>query len=390
MKIAAIIVAAGKGTRAGGEVPKQYRELGGEIILRRTMRAFLEHSEVDAVQTVISGTDEASYRAAAEGLSALEPVEGGATRQASVKAGLEALDPHQPDYVLVHDAARPFVSQNVISRVIEALQESPAVLPAQPVTDTIKSVDGGLVQGTLDRSVLRAAQTPQGFRFKEIREAHNRAASAGTQGFTDDCSIAEWAGLSVTIVDGEPGNIKITTNNDLEEAERAMANYGPALTDIRTGNGYDVHAFEPGDEIILCGVTVKHDKKLKGHSDADVGMHALTDAILGALAEGDIGKHFPPSDPQWKDAASDIFLKHAVSLVRERGGIVSHCDVTLVCEQPKIGPHAEAMRKRLGEIMGLSFARISVKATTSEKLGFTGRGEGIAALATATVRLPEG
>ncbi|MGI9483081.1 MAG: bifunctional 2-C-methyl-D-erythritol 4-phosphate cytidylyltransferase/2-C-methyl-D-erythritol 2,4-cyclodiphosphate synthase, partial [Hyphomicrobiales bacterium] len=325
-----------------------------------------------------------------KGLDVLDPVSGGATRQASVMAGIDALKTFKPDCVLIHDAARPFASEKLISRVIDGLNDSAGVLPVQPVTDTIKKVGGAYVESTLDRSILRAAQTPQGFRFADILKAHEQAAAETSTEFTDDSSIAEWAGIDVAIVDGEAQNTKLTTDDDIQAAERAMTKNLSTLTDIRTGNGYDVHAFEPGDAVILCGVPVKHDKQLKGHSDADVGMHALTDAILGSLAEGDIGKHFPPSDPNWKGAASHIFLEHAVKLVRDRGGDLGHCDLTLVCEHPKIGPHVDAMRTRLSEIMQLAPDRISVKATTSERLGFTGRGEGIAALATATIRLPEG
>ncbi|MGI9373439.1 MAG: bifunctional 2-C-methyl-D-erythritol 4-phosphate cytidylyltransferase/2-C-methyl-D-erythritol 2,4-cyclodiphosphate synthase [Hyphomicrobiales bacterium] len=387
MKIAAIIVAAGKGIRAGGDIPKQYRKIGGEMVLTHTLRAFLDH--VDLVQVVIGEDHEPFFAQAVDGMDVSDPVQGGATRQDSVKAGLDALVSHAPDIVLIHDAARPFVNANIISDVISALKQNDGALPAMPVTDTIKTIEGRFITSTPVRDSLRAAQTPQGFHFKTIFEAHERALTSGRNDFTDDSSIAEWAGMRVALTQGDARNIKITTEQDLIEANRQMSKDTSALTDIRTGNGYDVHAFEQGDAVILCGVSVPHGKKLKGHSDADVGMHALTDAIYGALCDGDIGKHFPPSDPQWKGAASDIFLKHAVDQIRARGGVLSHCDVTLVCEEPKIGPHVDAMRDSLAKIMDVAPNRISVKATTSERLGFTGRQEGIASLATATLKLPE-
>lgn len=390
MKIAALIVAAGKGIRAGGTLPKQYQLINGKPVLTRTVKAFSEHAQIDMIQTVIGIGHEAAFADAVRGMELLPPVLGGETRQASVFAGLKALQEHGPDIVLIHDAARPLVPGKIITRVITALDKSPCALPVLPVADTIKVVTGDEVTSTLDRSIMWAAQTPQGFRFEEILAAHRQAAVSGLSSFTDDASIAEWAGLVVKTVAGAPENRKLTLQSDIKEAERAMAaQQVRGLTDIRTGNGYDVHAFEPGDSVTLCGVEIPHEKKLKGHSDADVAMHTLTDAILGALSEGDIGKHFPPSDAQWKGAPSEIFLKQAMQLVENRGGMVSHCDITLVCEEPKIGPFVEAMRENLDAIMGIGVSRISVKATTSEKLGFTGRGEGIAALATATVRLPE-
>lgn len=390
MKIAALIVAAGKGIRAGGTLPKQYQLINGKPVLTRTVKAFSEHAQIDMIQTVIGIGHEAAFADAVRGMELLPPVLGGETRQASVFAGLKALQEHGPDIVLIHDAARPLVPGKIITRVITALDKSPCALPVLPVADTIKVVTGDEVTSTLDRSIMWAAQTPQGFRFEEILAAHRQAAVSGLSSFTDDASIAEWAGLVVKTVAGAPENRKLTLQSDIKEAERAMAaQQVRGLTDIRTGNGYDVHAFEPGDSVTLCGIEIPHEKKLKGHSDADVAMHTLTDAILGALSEGDIGKHFPPSDAQWKGAPSEIFLKQAMQLVENRGGMVSHCDITLVCEEPKIGPFVEAMRENLDAIMGIGVSRISVKATTSEKLGFTGRGEGIAALATATVRLPE-
>ena len=390
MTTAAIIVAGGSGLRAGGERPKQYQRVGERAVMAHTLAAFAAHPQVDMVQPVIGAGHEALFAETCGDVDCLAPVTGGATRQASVAAGLKALGGQAPDRVLIHDAARPFVSHRIISDTLTALDTADGALPVLPVVDTIKRADGALVVDTLDRATLRSAQTPQGFRYEQICKAHDAAAAEASREFTDDASIGEWAGLSITMVDGAPENRKLTTQNDIEEA-RAWMTSSPSspLTDIRVGQGYDVHAFEAGDAVILCGVEIAHNKKLKGHSDADVGMHALTDAILGALAEGDIGKHFPPSDPQWKGAASHIFLKAAADLVTARGGKISHGDVTLICEEPKIRPHVDAMREALAEIIGIEVGRISVKATTSEELGFTGRREGIAALASATVRLPE-
>jgi 2-C-methyl-D-erythritol 4-phosphate cytidylyltransferase/2-C-methyl-D-erythritol 2,4-cyclodiphosphate synthase len=388
MKTAALIVAAGQGVRAGGNVPKQYQIIVGKPVLTHVIEAFLDHDGIDLIQVVIGNNHTALYNNAAGDFTILPPVAGGITRQASVKAGLDVLRAHDVDQVLIHDAARPFVGGQIISAVMARLVDANGAIPVQPVTDTIKYVDDDRVSSTPERARLRAAQTPQAFRFSDILKAHEKASASGIDSFTDDSSIAEWAGLDVVIVEGAPENKKLTISADFKKAESSMNHPSPALNDVRTGNGYDVHAFEPGDEVVLCGVAIPYAKKLKGHSDADVAMHSLADAILGALCEGDIGKHFPPSDPQWKGAASDIFLKKAVELVLARGGILSHCDITLVCEEPKIGPHVDAMRASLGKIMDVETSRISVKATTSERLGFTGRGEGIAALATATIRLP--
>ena len=388
MKVAAVIVAGGSGLRAGGDIPKQYQHLGVRAVIALTIDAFACHPEVDLIQPVIGQGHEELFAQAAGDAAALAPVSGGTTRQASVKAGLDALKAYKPDAVLIHDAARPFVPARIISETIEALNTSDGALPVLPVVDTIKRVQNGLIAETVDRNTLRAAQTPQGFKFGKIYDAHQNAQKTETE-FTDDAAIAEWAGLAISLVDGAPENKKLTTEQDIAEANGTDMQSGEnTLTDIRMGQGYDVHAFDTGDAVILCGVEIPFEKKLKGHSDADVGMHALTDAIYGALADGDIGQHFPPSDPQWKGAASHIFLEHAVQRVRERGGIVNHCDVTLVCEQPKIGPHVDAMRKALAKIMDIDWQRVSVKATTSERLGFTGRQEGIASLATATIKLP--
>jgi 2-C-methyl-D-erythritol 4-phosphate cytidylyltransferase/2-C-methyl-D-erythritol 2,4-cyclodiphosphate synthase len=380
--VAAIVVAAGRGVRAGGSQPKQYRDIQGVPVIRAALAAFADHSGVHLVQPVINLDDLAHYRTAIGGLAVLEPVAGKATRQGSVAAGLEAVRPYHPDKVLVHDAARPFVSTALIDR---ALAANGAAVPALPLVDTVKLVADGRVLETLDRTRLRSVQTPQVFDFEELLSAHKRAAVAGRHDFTDDASLAEWAGIGVGVFDGDPANVKFTTAEDFMRAEAAQ---GAALTDVRIGSGYDVHAFATGDHVMLGGVRVPHDRGLTGHSDADVALHALVDAVLGALAEGDIGTHFPPSDERWRGASSDKFLAFAVERVRARGGQLAHLDVTLVCEAPRIGPHRDAMRQRIAEIAAVSIDRVAVKATTSEKLGFTGRREGIAAYATATVRLP--
>lgn len=378
----ALIVAAGSGQRFGAEQPKQYLDLAGKPVLRRTVEAFLSHPKVSAVRVVINPALRDLYDAAVAGLDLPEPVAGGASRQDSVRNGLEALADSAPDRVLIHDAARPLIDAATIDAVIAALDHHPAALAAVPVADTLKRGDGKVVAGTVDRSGLWRAQTPQGFRFPEILAAHRSA--AGLE-LTDDAAVAERAGLPVALVPAREENFKVTTPDDLTRAARALDS---ALSDIRTGTGFDVHRFAEGDHVTLCGVRVPHSHALDGHSDADVGLHALTDAILGALCAGDIGSHFPPSDPQWQGADSALFLKHAAELVTARGGRIAHVDVTIICERPKVGPHREAMTARIAEILGMPADRVSVKATTTERLGFTGRGEGIAAQAVATVRLP--
>lgn len=372
MSTAAIIVAAGRGTRAGGDTPKQWQDLNGKPVLAHTVAAF---AGLDRVVVVLHADDMVRGLETFGGSVTL--VAGGASRAGSVRNALEALDGAGIDKVLIHDGARPLVSADLIARVSDALDHADAAAPALPVTDALWRGENGLVAGTQSREGLYRAQTPQGFRFDAILAAH-RAHPADA---ADDVEIARAAGLDVHIVTGSETNLKITFAEDFA---RARAKMGQNM-DIRLGNGYDVHAFEEGDHVILCGVRIPHIKKLKGHSDADVGMHALTDAIYGALAEGDIGRHFPPSDPQWKGAASEIFLKHAIDLARARGFRLANADVTLICERPKIGPHAGAMMAELARIMGVEEARISVKATTSEQLGFTGREEGIASIATATL-----
>jgi 2-C-methyl-D-erythritol 4-phosphate cytidylyltransferase/2-C-methyl-D-erythritol 2,4-cyclodiphosphate synthase len=389
VSIAAIVVAAGRGVRAGGSsLPKQYRAIAGEPVIRASLALFAGHPEIDVVQPVIHGDDLDLFRAATAGLAIQTPVIGGATRQASVLAGLDALAANGPDIVLVHDAARPFASPALVSRAIAALTAAPAAVPGLNVADTIKRVDAsGRVVETVERAALRAVQTPQAFRRGLLHEAHARAAAAGRDDFSDDAALMEWAGAEVTVFAGEPGNVKLTTPEDFAKAE---AECMTQLGDIRIGTGYDVHAFGDGDHVMLGGVPIKHDRGLSGHSDADVALHAVVDAILGALADGDIGKHFPPSDPQWRGASSDLFLRDAVARVRARRGVIAHLDVTFICEAPRIGPHRDAMRARIAEIAGIDPSRVAVKATTSERMGFTGRGEGIVAMATATVRLPWG
>lgn len=385
-RTAAIIVAAGRGLRAGAGGPKQYRSIGGKTVLARAMEPFCTHPDVFAVQPVRNPDDADIFDQAVSHLTYQAPVSGGATRQASVRAGLEALASQAPDIVLIHDAARAFVTDKVISRAIDSALITGAAIPVVPVTDTIKVVDGsGAITATPDRAGLRIAQTPQAFRFDTILEAHRRAAREGRDDFTDDAAIAEWAGLTVTTFEGDVANMKLTTPEDFAREE---ARLGAMLGDIRTGTGYDVHALTDGDHLMLCGVRVPFNRGFLAHSDGDVGLHAIVDAILGALADGDIGSHFPPSDPKWKGAASDQFLKHAVSLVHQRGGRIAHLEVTMICEAPKIGPLREAMRAKIAEITGLPQSRVAVKATTSERLGFTGRQEGIAATAAATIRLP--
>ena len=386
VQVAAVVVAAGQGVRAGGDLPKQFRRIAGETLLRRALSSFTEAPKVKLVQPVIRSEDADIVRAEMEGLSVLPPVVGGATRQASVRAGLEALISHKPDIVLVHDAARPFASQDLIERAIVAAEKTGAAIPGVPVTDTIKRVDGsGAVETTLDRGSLRLVQTPQAFAFPALIAAHRRAAEQGRQDFTDDAALAEWAGMKVSVFPGEAGNTKFTTPEDFVRAEAIQS---AALGDVRTGSGLDVHAFGPGDHVTLGGIRIPHSRALTGHSDADVALHALTDAILGALADGDIGAHFPPSDPQWLGASSDRFLVFAVDRVRARRGRIAHLDLTIVCESPRIGEHRDRMRANIAKLAGIDIDRVAVKATTSEKLGFTGRGEGIVAYATATVRLP--
>jgi 2-C-methyl-D-erythritol 4-phosphate cytidylyltransferase / 2-C-methyl-D-erythritol 2,4-cyclodiphosphate synthase len=385
-RTAAILVAAGRGLRAGTGGPKQYRSIGGQTVIFRSMQPFCTHPQVSVVQPVLHPDDAATFNAACAGLRHQPPANGGATRQASVHAGLEALSSERPDIVLIHDAARPFVSEGLISRAIDAASRTGAAIPAIAVADTIKLIDAdGNVADTPERARLRIAQTPQAFRYDVILEAHRRAAREGRSDFTDDAALAEWAGLTVATFEGDALNMKLTTPEDFVREEARLASL---LGDIRTGTGYDVHAFGDGDHVMICGVRVPHTRGFLAHSDGDVGLHALVDAILGALADGDIGSHFPPSDAKWKGASSDQFLKYAADRVAGRGGRIANLEVTLICERPKIGPLRDQMRARIAEISGVDISRVAVKATTSERLGFTGREEGIAATASATIRLP--
>ena len=387
-RVAAIVVAAGQGVRAGGDLPKQFRRIGGDTLLQRALSAFTGVPAVSLVQPVIRLDDLAFVRTLTEGMNILPPVSGGATRQASVRAGLEALEPQKPDIVLIHDAARPFASSELIARAIEAVEKTGAAIPGLPVTDTVKHIDRtGTIETTLDRNSIRLVQTPQAFAFPTLLKAHRHAATQGRDDFTDDAALAEWVGMKVSVFEGEPGNIKLTTPDDFARAEAIQST---SLGDVRTGSGFDVHAFGPGDHVTLGGIRIPCDKALTGHSDADVALHALTDAILGALADGDIGAHFPPTDPQWRGASSDRFLVFAVDRVRARGGLIAHLDLTIVCEFPRISVHRDTMRANIARLARIDTERVAVKATTSEKLGFTGRGEGIVAYGTATVRLPWG
>lgn len=382
----ALVVAAGRGQRIGGETPKQYLPLGGRPMLRRSLEAFLAHDAIDAVATVIRPQDRALFDAASAGLDVLAPVAGGASRRESVLRGLESLEARAPERVLIHDAARPFVTAAIIDRVIAALDEAPGAIAAVPVADTLKRGAKGRIVETVERARLWRAQTPQGFRFAEILAAHRAARQADSRSeLTDDAAVAQQAGLRVLLVAGDEDNFKVTTEEDFRRAERLAAG---AAGEVRVGTGFDSHRFGPGDHVWLCGVRIPHSRGLSGHSDADVGLHALTDALLGAIGAGDIGTHFPPSDPEWRGASSDRFLRFAGELVAARGGRVLNLDLTLILEAPKIGPRREAMGARIAEILGLAPDRVSVKATTTDGMGFTGRGEGVAAQAVATVRLP--
>jgi 2-C-methyl-D-erythritol 4-phosphate cytidylyltransferase/2-C-methyl-D-erythritol 2,4-cyclodiphosphate synthase len=380
---AALIVAAGRGERLGGALPKQYLELGGAPMLRHSVAAFAQSPAIGAVRVVIHPDDRALYDDAVAGLDVLPPVNGGATRQDSARLGLESLVEVNPAKVLIHDGARPFVDQDLIARTLAALEGAPGALPAIAVSDTLKRAEDGKVSATVERAGLWRAQTPQGFRFADILAAHRAAAGAA---LTDDAAVAEQAGLAVTLVEGSAENVKITTAEDLANAERRLRPSGAG--EVRVGTGFDVHRFAEGDHVMLCGVKIPFGQGLAGFSDADVGLHALTDAILGALAAGDIGTHFPPGDERWAGAPSERFLRHAADMVTAAGGEVAHVDITLICEAPKIAPHRGAMVARIAEILGQPEGRVSVKGKTTERLGFTGRGEGIAAQAVATLRLP--
>ncbi|NJB75435.1 2-C-methyl-D-erythritol 4-phosphate cytidylyltransferase/2-C-methyl-D-erythritol 2,4-cyclodiphosphate synthase [Thalassospira tepidiphila] len=394
-KTGVVIVAAGSGSRFGDPIPKQYHMLGGKSILAHCIECFARHTDPGLIQVVYNPAHQDWYESATATLDKTgllpAPVTGGDTRQQSVLNGLRALEAKGPDIVLIHDAARPGISDDVIDRVMTALQTHPGAIPTLPVADTIKQTDrDGVITKTIARETLQRAQTPQGFDFKTVLDAHQKFEG---QEFTDDAALLEAIGLDVICVAGTTNNDKITHRDDFGRAQN-WANTTDKETahmsqeEYRAGTGFDVHRFAPGDHCILCGVKVPHSARLEGHSDADVGLHTLTDAILGAIGAGDIGQHFPPSDMQWKGAASDIFLRHAADLVRKRGGRIVNVDVTLICERPKIGPHTPAMRQKVAEILGIDVDRVNVKATTTERLGFTGREEGIAAQAVVSVALP--
>jgi 2-C-methyl-D-erythritol 4-phosphate cytidylyltransferase/2-C-methyl-D-erythritol 2,4-cyclodiphosphate synthase len=394
--VAALVVAAGRGQRAGGDLPKQYQMIGGQPLLARTLGALAASPAIRLGVVVIHPDDRSSYARVIDAADPAvtrtfhPPAYGAPTRQGSVLAGLEALagPSSAPDVVLIHDAARPFVSLGLLDRAVEAADRYGAAVPGTTVTDTIQEIDAdGWIVATPDRARLRSVQTPQAFRFELVLAAHRRAAAEGLASFTDDGAVAAWAGHPVHVFEGDADNMKVTTPADFARAE---ARCGAGQDDIRVAQGFDVHAFAEGDHVWLGGVRIPHVQRLSGHSDADVVLHAVTDAILGAIGDGDIGVHFPPSDEKWRGAASATFLDDAVARVRRRGGTISHLDATIVCEAPKIGPHREAMRRRIAEIARIDVDRVGLKATTSESLGFTGRREGIAAFATATVRLPGG
>ena len=380
-RVVALVVAAGRGSRFGGELPKQWMELDGRPLLRHSLGILAAHPDIAEVRAVIHPDDMARYENAAAGLRLNPPIHGGATRQESVRLGLEALGDNPPDLVLIHDGARPFLDPGVIHRVLAALKTHQGAIPALPVHDTLKRGKDGAITGTEPRDGLFRAQTPQGFRYADILEAHRK--SAGRE-LTDDAAVLEANGVSVALVEGHEDNVKITTRSDLARAAARFERPG----EVCVATGYDVHRFAPGDHVMLCNIAVPHSHGLEGHSDADAPLHALTDALLGCLGAGDIGRHFPPTDPRWKGADSALFLSYVAELVASAGGRIQHVDITLICERPKVGPHRAAMVSRLAELLNLPEGRVSVKATTTEGLGFTGRQEGIAAQATATVILP--
>jgi 2-C-methyl-D-erythritol 4-phosphate cytidylyltransferase / 2-C-methyl-D-erythritol 2,4-cyclodiphosphate synthase len=385
VSIIALIVAAGRGERAGQPGPKQYARLAGETVLTRSIHALAISKRIDAILCVIHADDRALYDEAIKEVpqrlrkKLRTPVIGGTTRQQSVMAGLEALAETDCETVLIHDAARPFLSKKLIERVVDAVPTTGAAIPALPMTDTIKELDAaGTIAKTPDRAQLRAVQTPQAFTFKLILGAHRAMVDRET---TDDASLIEALGGRVMPVEGERDNIKLTTPEDFAVAELK-------LTETISAMGYDVHAFGEGDHVTLAGVKIPHTRGILAHSDGDVILHALCDAIFGAIGAGDIGQHFPPSDPQWKDAPSATFVAHAIKLLKEQGGALVNCDVTLLAEEPRIGKHREAMIESLATMTGLKKERIGLKATTTEKLGAIGRGEGLVAQVLCTLRLP--
>jgi 2-C-methyl-D-erythritol 4-phosphate cytidylyltransferase / 2-C-methyl-D-erythritol 2,4-cyclodiphosphate synthase len=389
MSVAVVIVAGGAGFRAGGELPKQYQLIGGRPVIWWTLKAFVDHPGVSHVQTVIGADHGHLFAEAIASLEIAPPVIGGDTRQDSCRIGIAACENFGAQKILIHDAARPFVSTDLISHIIAELDRSEGVIPGLPVADTMKLAPGGLVERTVDRQGLWAVQTPQGFDFKAILAAHEKAYDQDLGGLTDDAAVAEKFGIKVRVIAGRAENRKLTTAGDIRDADQIlMAKANAGRQDVRVGQGIDFHEFEAGDGVVLCGVKIPHDKKLKGHSDADAVMHALTDAILGALGEGDIGTFFPPSDAQWKGVSSAIFLHKAIDLLTARNGIIANVDITILAEAPRVGPHVAAMKALLSPLLHISPDRIAIKATTTEKLGAIGRREGLAAFATTTVRLP--
>lgn len=385
-----VIVAGGRGTRVSTSpnvTPKQYQDLNGKTVLQRAIDQFINHEEIHFIQVVIHKDDSEIYKnTTLPNEKLLEPVFGGASRQQSCAQGLIALSKYSPDKVLIHDAARPFVSYDIISNTLSNIKSGKCALPATKITDTIKRANSkNFVEETVPRDNLYLAQTPQGFVYSQIHSAHLKAREEGLSNLTDDAALAEWAGMDVNLVESEASNTKITTLDDLNNAKKILdVTEKFNIPDLRVGNGYDVHRLIDGDGVILCGIKIPSDKKLDGHSDADVAMHALTDALLGTIGAGDIGSHFPPSNPKWKGASSDQFLIHACKLVRAKNGTITHMDITIICEFPKIGPFRETMRENLAAICKLPVERVSVKATTNEEIGSIGRGEGIASIATAT------
>jgi 2-C-methyl-D-erythritol 4-phosphate cytidylyltransferase / 2-C-methyl-D-erythritol 2,4-cyclodiphosphate synthase len=389
MTVAVVVVAGGSGFRAGGELPKQYQRIGGKAMIWWTLKAFLEHPAVKIIQTVINPEHRGLFDEAVAELVVAEPVHGGATRQDSCRIGVAACLNSGCSKVLIHDAARPFVSPDLISQVIDELDRTPAVIPGLPVADTMKFAPGGTVERTVDRQGLWAVQTPQGFDLAAIHDAHQRAFTQHVEGLTDDASVAEAFGIKVRVIAGHDVNRKLTTSDDMKTADRALiAKELAERPDIRMGQGIDFHEFVKGNAVILCGVKIPHTHKLKGHSDADAPMHALTDALLGAMGEGDIGTFFPPSEAKWKGAESSIFLSKAMALLHARNGIVANADITILAEAPKIVPHILAMKEMLAPLLHITLDRIAIKATTTERLGAIGRREGLAAFATVTIRLP--
>ncbi len=389
MRVAAVIVAGGTGTRAGGDKPKQYQLIGGKPAIWWTLKAFLTHPLINHVQVVMGQDHQHEFSAATFDLPLPTPVVGGSSRQESCRIGVEACFQSEPDYVLIHDAARPFISHEAIDSVLAGLKIADAVIPGIAVADTLKFAPNGVIARTVDRGSLYAVQTPQGFDYQKILAAHRAAARDNQLGLTDDAAVAEYVGMKVHVVNGDPRNQKLTTQLDITIAnEKLMQQKFLELPDVRVGQGIDFHIFEKGKSVRLCGVDIPFSFKLKGHSDADVVLHALTDSILGTIGEGDIGTHFPPSDMQWKNVDSKLFVEKAMALLQAKGGIIANVDITILAEAPKISPHIAAMKLVLASLLHVNIERIAVKATTTEKMGAIGRKEGMAAFAAITVRLP--